>query len=364
MKIKEIINFLEDIAPLYYQEDYDNSGLIIGDKDQDISNVLITIDCTESVIEEAVSRDCNLIISHHPIIFRGLKKLSEDNYVQRTVNKAIKNDISIYAMHTNLDNIYNGVSSSIAERIGLKNTHVLAPKNNMLRSLVVYCPSSHSKVLKEALFDSGAGNIGDYNKCSFTSSGIGTFLPNDGADPFVGEVGQLHMEKEDKIEVVYLIKDELNILYAMKQTHPYEEIAYQTYQLNNKYNLVGSGIVGELEEEIDSIDFLHHIKKVMKTESIRYTSLVKESIKKVAVCGGSGSSFLYNAKKVGADIYITSDFKYHEFFDADKDIIIADIGHYESEQFTKELIYDFLVKKFTKFAILLSKERTNPINYL
>ena len=364
MKIKDVINFLEDIAPLYYQEEYDNSGLIIGDKNQEITNVLITIDCTESVISEAISRDCNLIIAHHPIIFKGLRKLSEDNYVQRTVNKAIKNNISVYAIHTNLDNIYNGVSFRIAKRIGLKNTHVLAPKHNMLRSLMVYCPSSHSKVLKEALFDAGAGNIGDYNKCSFTSSGVGTFLPVDGADPFLGNIGQLHVGNEDKIEVVYLIKDELNILYSMKKAHPYEEIAYHIFDLNNEYNLVGTGIFGELEEEKDSLEFLNHVKKVMKTESIRYTSLIKEKIKKVAVCGGSGSSLLSNAKKVGADIYITSDFKYHEFFDADKDIIIADIGHYESEQFTKELIYDFLVKKFTKFAILLSKEKTNPINYL
>ena len=364
MKIKDIINYLEEIAPLSYQEEYDNSGLIIGDQEEEVRGVLITLDCTEDVVNEAINEKCNLIITHHPIIFKGLKKINNSNYVERTVISCIKNNIAVYAIHTNLDNIYDGVNARIADMLGLKKTKILSPKNDLLRQLVVYCPMKESDSLKDALFAAGAGSLGNYDKCSFSLIGTGSFYPNQGSDPFVGEKGKMHFEEEERIEVIYPKHKEREILSVMYNCHPYEEIAYQIYILENKCQTVGAGIVGELKTPVNSLDFIKYVKKIMKSGCVKHTEIVKKKIKQVAICGGSGSFLLHQAIASNSDIFITSDFKYHEFFDANKRIIIADIGHYESEQFTKDLIYDLLVKKFTKFAIRLSKINTNPINYL
>ena len=364
MKIKEITRFLEEFAPLHYQEGYDNCGLIIGDESVEISGVLITLDCIENVVDEAITTGCNLIVAHHPIIFSGLKKLNGKNYIERTVIKAIKNDIAIYATHTNLDNVHNGVSAKIAEKLGLENCKVLAPKSDLLRQLVVYCPVNNSEELKSALYKAGAGKIGNYENCSFSSVGEGTYKANDGAKPFAGEIGEIHSEEEERIEVIFFKHKERAVLSAMQSIHPYEEVSHQIFILENKHQLVGSGIIGELKSAIASELFLKQLKDVMRTDCIKHTTIVNETIERVAVCGGSGSFLLEKAKQEGADIYISADFKYHEFFDAEKEIIIADIGHYESEQFTKDLIYDLLSKNFTKFAVRLSKVNTNPIKYL
>ena len=364
MKIKEITQFLEGIVPLSYQENYDNSGLIIGDENTEVSSVLICLDSVEEVIEEAIENNCNLIIAHHPIIFSGLKKLNGKNHVERTIIKAIQNNIAIYAIHTNLDNVKGGVSSKIANILDLKNQKILAPKKDLLRKLEVYVPKNHADELQDALFLVGAGEVGEYKNCSFQTEGIGTFLPSNNANPVIGNSGKQEKVEEVKIEVVFPKDIERRLILEMKKTHPYEEIAYQTYILDNIFPNVGSGIVGELDEEISSSVFLKKVKTLMKMDCIRYTNLVRKNIKKVVVCGGSGSFLLNKAKSVGADIFITADFKYHEFFNADNDIIIADIGHYESEQFTKELIYDLLINNFSKFAVRLSKVNTNPINYL
>jgi len=364
MNIKQITNFLESYAPLEYQESYDNCGLIIGDANAEVKGALITLDCTEAIIDEAIATGCNLVIAHHPIIFSGLKKLNGSNYIERAVIKAIKNDIAIYAIHTNLDNVHNGVSAKIAEKLGLENCKILAPKSDLLRQLVVYCPNANAETLKTALFEAGAGTIGDYDQCSFTSIGKGTFRANENCTPFVGEIGENHTENEDRIEVIYPKFKERAILDAMEVAHPYEQVAHQIYVLDNKHQLVGSGIIGELKTPVDAQVFLKNLKLNMQTDCVRHTSLVKQQIKTVAVCGGSGSFLLKNAMAAKADIFITADFKYHEFFDAENKIVIADIGHYESEQFTKDLIYDLLVKNFTKFAVRLSKVNTNPIKYL
>ena len=364
MNIKQITNFLESYAPLEYQESYDNCGLIIGDANAEVKGALITLDCTEAIIDEAIATGCNLVIAHHPIIFSGLKKLNGSNYIERAVIKAIKNDIAIYAIHTNLDNVHNGVSAKIAEKLGLENCKILAPKSDLLRQLVVYCPTANAETLKTALFEAGAGTIGDYDQCSFTSIGKGTFRANENCTPFVGEIGENHTENEDRIEVIYPKFKERAILDAMEVAHPYEQVAHQIYVLDNKHQLVGSGIIGELNVPVEAQVFLKNLKLNMQTDCVRHTSLVKQQIKTVAVCGGSGSFLLKNAMAAKADIFITADFKYHEFFDAENKIVIADIGHYESEQFTKDLIYDLLVKNFTKFAVRLSKVNTNPIKYL
>jgi len=364
MKIKQVTSFLESYAPLEYQESYDNCGLIVGDFNAEVNGSLITLDCTEAIIDEAIATGCNLVIAHHPIIFSGLKKLNGSNYIERTVIKAIKNDIAIYAIHTNLDNVHNGVSAKIAEKLGLENCKILVPKSDLLRQLVVYCPTANAKTLKTALFEAGAGTIGDYDQCSFTSIGKGTFRANENCTPFVGEIGENHTENEDRIEVIYPKVKERAILDAMEVAHPYEKVAHQIYVLENKHQLVGSGIIGELNTPVESQVFLKNLKLNMQTDCVRHTTLVKQQIKTVAVCGGSGSFLLKNAIAAQADIFITADFKYHEFFDAENKIVIADIGHYESEQFTKDLIYDLLVKNFTKFAVRLSKVNTNPIKYL
>ena len=364
MNIKQVTNFLESYAPLQYQESYDNCGLIVGDAKLEVKGALITLDCTEAIIDEAIATGCNLVIAHHPIVFGGLKKLNGSNYIERTVIKAIKNDIAIYAIHTNLDNVHNGVSAKIAEQLGLENCKILAPKSDLLRQLVVYCPLDNAEELKSALYEVGAGTVGDYDQCSFSSVGKGTFRANENCNPFVGEIGEQHTEDEERIEVIYPKFKERAVLNAMNIAHPYEEVAHQIYVLENKHQLVGSGIVGELNEAVDVEVFLKSLKMNMQTDCVRYTPLVKRKIKTVAVCGGSGSFLLKNAIAAKADIFITADFKYHEFFDAENKIVIADIGHYESEQFTKDLIYDLLVKNFTKFAVRLSKVNTNPIKYL
>ncbi len=364
MKIKEIINSLEQWAPRSYQESYDNSGLIVGDPNMELTSALITLDATEDVIQEAIQHQCNLVIAHHPIVFRGLKQLNGKNYVERVVIKAIKNDIAIYAIHTNLDNVINGVNHKIAEKIGLVNTRILAPKNEVLSKLVTFVPTKNKSKVLEAMFKAGAGQVGNYDHCSFQLEGTGTFRPNEKANPHIGERNQLESVDESRIEVILPKHLEGNVLNALRQSHPYEEVAYYLTDLTNKHQEVGSGMVGELAKPMKSTDFLHHLKEAMELNCIRHTEMVHEEIKKVAVCGGAGSFLLRNAIGARADVFITGDFKYHEFFDAEDKIIIADIGHYESEKFTKDLIYDYLKENLTNIALRLSNVNTNPINYL
>ncbi len=364
MKLREITNHLESFAPLAYQESYDNSGLICGHQDMEITGAIICLDSTEAVIDEAIANKCNLVIAHHPIVFSGIKKFNGKNYVERVIIKAIQNNIAIYAAHTNLDNVHNGVNAKIAEKIGLINCKILAPQNNTLKKLITLCPDDKASIVRNALFESGAGAIGNYDECSFNTSGTGTFKAGEGTNPYVGEKGKQHQEKETKIEVIYPGYLESKLLKALFLSHPYEEVPYDLIPLTNANNMVGAGMVGELEKEMDETVFLNHLKKVMKAEGIRYTALQGKKVKKVAVCGGSGSFLLGNAKSSGADVFVTADYKYHQFFDAENQIVIADIGHYESEQYTMELFYEILSGKFTTFALHLSKINTNPINYL
>ncbi len=328
----------------------------------EIRGALICLDSTEPIIDEAIATNCNLVIAHHPIVFSGLKKLTGKNYVERTIIKAIRNDIAIYAIHTNLDNVSTGVNQAICNRLGIKNTRILSPKSGILKKLVTYCPEDHSGKVLAALFSAGAGGIGNYDECSFSTNGTGTFRGNESSNPVVGEKGVRHNEPENRIEVIFRDFDQQKILKALRDAHPYEEIAYDVYTLDNQYNLVGSGMIGELEKSLPVKEFLELLKNRMQTGCIRYTHFAK-TVSKVAVCGGSGSFLLGDALKAGADAFVTADFKYHQFFDADEKILVADIGHYESEQFTKELIYSELKGKFTTFALRLSEHNTNPINY-
>lgn len=363
MKIKEITNFLESLAPLSSQESYDNAGLIVGSNNDEVNSVLISLDCTEEIVQEAIDKNCQMIISHHPIVFKGLKKFNGKNYVERTVIKAIKNNIALYAIHTNLDNYRHGVNEEIANRIGLINTRILAPKENVLMKLVTYVPNDAKENVLDALFDAGAGHIGNYSNCSFSGEGEGTFLPNERANPTAGEHGKLSRDAEYKIEVLVNSHVKNQVYGALLDAHPYEEVAYEWIPIANRNQDEGAGLVGELEVEINEEDFLREIKNKFNCGAIRHTEFRNKPIKKVALCGGSGSFLLNQAKGSGADIFITGDFKYHEFFDAEGQIIIADIGHFESEQYTTNLLGDILTKKFPNFAVNLTGINTNPIKY-
>ena len=364
MQVKTITHFLESLAPLSYQEDYDNSGLIVGDPEMNITGALISLDCTEEIIDEAISKGCNLVISHHPIVFKGLKKFSNKTYVERALIKAIKNEVALYAIHTNFDNILEGVNAKICEIINLKNYSILAPKPNLLKKIVTYVPITQAEQVRAALFDAGAGNIGNYSECSFSMNGQGTFKAGENSNAFVGDKGLRHQENETRIEVIYPVNRERQILVALHLSHPYEEVAYDLHSISNNFHEVGSGMIGSLDEEMDAIDFLNYVKEKLKIKVIRHTALINKKIKRVAVCGGAGSFLLPNAIMAGADVFITADFKYHEFFDADQKIIVADVGHYESEQFTQELLFNLITKKFPSFVLLLTEQNTNPINYL
>jgi dinuclear metal center YbgI/SA1388 family protein len=364
MKLHELTNYLESLAPLAYQEDYDNSGLIVGHPDKEINSALVSLDCTEAVVDDAIAKGCQVIVSHHPIVFKGLKKLNGKTYVERVIEKAIKNNIAIYAIHTNLDAVANGVNARICETLGLTDCRILAPKHGLLKKLVTYVPVNYADKVRAALFAAGAGQIGNYTEVSFNTEGTGTFKAGENADPFVGEKGIIQKEPEIKIEVVYPVNLENKILVALFMEHPYEEVAYDLYALTNQYQTVGSGMVGELAEPIDELAFLQMVKYKMNAGAIRYTKLRHKPVKRVAVCGGSGSFLLKNAISAGADVFVTADFKYHEFFDAEEKLVIADIGHFESEQFTQNLIVELIKKKFANFAVRLTEVNTNPIKYL
>jgi len=363
MKIKEITSYLESIAPLAYQETYDNSGLIVGNPNDEVTKALISLDCTEEIVDEAIAKGCDIIISHHPIVFKGLKKFNNKNYVERTVIKAIKHNIALYAIHTNLDNVLGGVSSKIADKLELVNHAILSPKSGLLKKLVVYVPRAHVEEVRQALFDAGAGSIGDYDQCSYNTAGYGTFRPLAGANPAIGEIGTQERVEETKIEVIFPQQLERQVLVSMLAAHPYEEVAYHTIAVDNKLHYVGSGAIGNLEEAMEAHDFLTYLKEKLNLNVIRHTKLSDKKIQRVAVCGGAGGFLLNEAKRSGADIFITADYKYHEFFDAENDIVIADIGHYESEQFTQELLLEIIQKKFVNFAVLLTGIDTNPIKY-
>ena len=363
MKLSQLTAYLESLAPLAYQEDYDNAGLIVGQPEQEIRQALVSLDCTEAVVDEAIATNCQVIISHHPIVFKGLKKFNSKTYVERVVEKAIRNNIALYAIHTNLDSIMTGVNAKICEILGVKNCRILVPRHNLLKKLVTYVPGSHADAVRNALFEAGAGNIANYSECSFNAEGTGTFKGNDSTNPYVGEPGVRHLENELRIETVYPANLESKILMALVLAHPYEEVAYDLYSLTNQHQQVGSGMIGDLEIPVEEESFLFDLKEKMRAHVIRHTALTGKHIKRVAVCGGSGGFLLKHAIAAGADIFVTSDYKYHEFFDAEGKLVIADIGHFESEQFTQQLLYDLIKKKFPSLNILITEVNTNPVKY-
>jgi len=363
MKISDVVRLLEETAPPAYQESYDNAGLLTGNPQWDCTGIICTLDATEEVINEARRKNCNLVVAHHPIIFGGLKKITGRNYVERTVITAIKNDVAIYAIHTNLDNIIQGVNNKIADKLGMINRSVLAPKTGELMKLYTFVPLEHAERVRSALFEAGGGNIGNYSETSFNAEGTGTFKGNDAASPYVGERGMRHEEKEIKIEVVFAAYLQKNMIAALLKNHPYEEVAYDLVALANSYTQVGSGLVGYLPAPVAEEQFLQQLKLAFGLKVIKHTPLLGKPIGKIALCGGAGSFLTKNAIASGAGIYITADVKYHEFFDACGHLVLADIGHWESEQYTIDLLFDILQSKFPTFAVLKTEVKTNPVEY-
>ncbi len=361
MKIKDIISSLEEFAPPQLQENYDNTGLNIGNPNDIVKGVLITLDVTPEVINEAIENQCNLIISHHPLIFGKLKSITGSNHIEKCIITAIKNDISIYCGHTNFDSVSNGVSHKICKKLGLENTRILAPKEDFLLKLAVFVPKTHVIEVRDALFNAGAGNIGNYDSCSFNTEGSGSFKAGDNTNPYVGKKGEIHFEEEIKIETVFPKHIKGRVISSMLNAHPYEEVAYDIYKIENRWNSAGLGMLAELKEPVSEEIFMDLVKDKFNLSMIRHSPLINKEIKKVAVCGGSGASFISSAMYSKADVYITGDIKYHDYFLAENKILLLDIGHYESEQFTKEIFYDIIMKKNPNFAVRFSKIITNPI---
>lgn len=364
MKIKEILQTIEQLAPIPLQESFDNSGVQIGNVNQEAKAALLCIDVTEAVVDEAVALGCNLIISHHPLAFRSFKSLTGKNYVERCMIKACKHDIVIYAAHTNLDNADQGINHYLAKLLDLQHIRILSPQEDKLLKLVTFVPHTHAELVRNAIFNAGAGNIGGYDSCSYNVDGQGTFRAGDNTNPFCGEIGELHIENEVRIEVVLPVFKQRDVLQALLAVHPYEEPAYDFYKLQNSWSQAGSGIVGTLPEEVDEEDFLYHIKDTFHLKTLMHSALRGNTVRDVAICSGGGAFLIPKAIGYGADVFITGEAKYNDYYDVEDKILLATVGHYESEIFTKNVFYDVISEKYPTFALYMSGTDTNPVNYL
>ncbi len=364
MTVKEIISIIEEFAPLGYQESYDNAGLLVGNNSSNVNSILLTVDVTPEVIDEALARDANLIVAHHPIIFKGLKRLTGSTSTEQTVIKAIRHGIAIYCAHTNLDMVWNGVSAAAASKLGLVDISILAPSSDQLVKLATFVPHSHAEHVRMALFNAGAGQIGNYDQCSFNLEGKGTFRAGDQTNPYTGQKGEIHQESETRVEVIVPKPILSRVIDQLISAHPYEEVAYDIFPLLNKNPRAGLGVVGDLPKPQTEIEFLKKVKRIFGSGCIKHSTFIGKMIERVALCGGSGAELIKDAIASKADVFITGDVKYHSFFDAEGKLVIADVGHFESEQFTIDIFYELLTKKIPNFAVLKSNVKTNPINYV
>jgi dinuclear metal center YbgI/SA1388 family protein len=363
MKLADLVKAFDEFASFSLQENYDNSGIQYGQPNRLVNKGLICVDVTEAIIEEAIEKGCDVVISHHPLIFCGIKKLTGKHYTERVLVKAIQKDIAIISVHTNLDTIFSGVNNILAQKLGLENLALLQERQGLMKKLVTYCPADKAEGVRAAIFEAGAGHIGEYDCCSFNMHGEGSFRAGDNADPYVGEKGELHFEKEVRIETILPAWKQNAVIDALIRAHPYEEVAYDMYAMDNSFNKAGTGMMGTFKDPLSEKEFLTRLKKVLGSGCIRHSELTGKQIRKVALCGGSGSFMREKAIAAAADAFVTADIKYHDFFDADGKILLADVGHYESEQFTKEILHDVVRKKFTNFALLISDRSTNPVRY-
>ncbi|MFY8188161.1 MAG: Nif3-like dinuclear metal center hexameric protein [Flavobacterium sp.] len=363
MKLKEFCAQLDAIWPLAYAETYDNVGLLVGDVNSEITGVLVCHDALEACVDEAIHNNCNVVVCFHPILFSGLKKITGKSYVEKAVMKAIKNDVAIFAIHTALDNHPKGVNKIICDRLGLLNSKVLIPKEQYIKKLVTFTPAENFDHLREALFKAGAGTIGNYDKCSFSSDGVGTYRGGEDSNPVIGAKHELMQATEKKLEVTFEKHLQNKILTALFEHHIYEEVAFEIYSLDNLHQNIGLGRIGILPEPMDEISFLNLVKSTFGCGIIRHSTFLGKKIQKVAVLGGSGASAIKNALQQGAEAFLTADLKYHDFYTAENQLLLCDIGHFESERFTKNYIVEILTKNFPNFAIILSEQNTNPVKY-
>lgn len=364
MKIQEVTDYLDSRLLPYYQESWDNAGLQAGDSTQDISGALICLDVTPDVVDEAVARHCNLIVSHHPLLFSGVKRITPTTQTGRLLMHILQHNLCVYAAHTNLDNLCWGVSGELAKRIGLQNCHVLDPMPDKLKKLITYCPSAQAEAVRNALFEAGAGCIGGYDACSYNLQGTGTFRAGNDCHPFCGQRGELHLEPETRIEVIYESRIEAALVAALIAAHPYEEPAYDLLPITNAYSRIGAGAYGTLPRPVNTMEFLAQVKRTLHLPVIRCSQPCKTQVQRVALCGGSGAFLIDKAKRAAADIYLCGDLKYHEFQQAEGEIILADIGHYESEQFAKDIIYRVMSEKFCTFAVQTAQRDKGYIYYI
>lgn len=361
--LQDLMRVLEQAAPLAYQESYDNAGLQCGDPRMEVRGVLIALDCTPAVVEEAVRRGCNVVVAHHPLIFKPLKRLTGANEVEQTLLKAIRHEVALYAAHTNLDNVRHGVNRKLAEKLGLTNLRILDPKPGLLAKLITYVPPAHTETVLQALYQAGAGQVGDYSACSFRTEGTGTFTPGAGTDPFIGRRGEPETVREERVEVLLPLHLQHAALRALQQAHPYEEVAYEIIRLENLNQEVGSGMIGELPEALPPHEFRQRLKAALGVPVVKHTEF-EAPIRKVALCGGAGSFLIGKARAAGADAYVTGDLKYHEYFAAEGRLLLCDVGHFESEQFTGEIFRDLLMGNFgSTFALFIAETLTNPVRY-
>ncbi len=363
MYIQDIVRFLDEIFPPAYAETFDNTGLLTGDPQEPLKGILVSHDTTEAVVEEALAEGKNLIVSFHPIIFHGLKRLTGRDYVERTVMKAIRHGIAVYSPHTAMDNHLRGVSYLTLQKLGLKNIRVLLPREKTIAQLVTYVPHEQAEKVRSALFSAGAGHIGNYEECSYNLEGYGTFKAKEGANPFVGEINQRHTEPETRISVIFPVHLQKKVLHAMYEAHPYEEPAYEIFITENDNPEVGIGSIGEWDKPMAETDFLDLVKEKLQVPFVKHSELTGKKITKVASVGGSGSFAIDAARQAGADVFITGDLKYHDFFKAENQILLVDAGHYETERFVCDHLVEILSEKFSKFAVTKSKTNTNPVNY-
>lgn len=363
MNINEVIKALEIFAPPDLQEEYDNAGWIVGQEDQETAGCLVCLDVTEEVMEEAVNKNCHLVISHHPLIFEPLKRITGKTMTEKIVVKAIEQGIAIYSMHTNLDNVSHGVNEALGGKLGLTKLKILSRKRGALKKLVTFCPEDHAGKVRDAIFHEGAGHIGEYDQCSFNAEGFGSFRGGDATNPFVGKKGEVHFEPEIRIETIFPAWLEKPVLNALLDAHPYEEVAYDIYTLDNLYDKAGAGMIGELPAEIPLEEFLQMMKDVLKTPYVRHSQPTGNNVRKVAICGGAGSFLMPEAIRQQADVFVSADIKYHSFQEAVGKLVIIDAGHFETEQFTCDLIAGYLIEKFPNFAVLISENLINPVNY-
>ena len=362
--IRDILREIERIAPPSLQESYDHTGLQVGDVNQPARGALLCLDVTEAVVDEAIAHGCNLIIAHHPLLFHPLRELTGADYVQRCVAKACRHDVVIYAAHTNLDNAAGGVNDHLSKLLGLRATRILRPLSDSLLKLVTFVPESHADAVRAALANAGAGHIGAYDACSFSAPGEGRFRASEGCRPYVGTVGELHVEPEVRIETALPRHLRSAVVRALLAAHPYEEVAYDLYPLSNAWSQAGSGVVGELVEPMNEQDFLCLLKDTLAVPCVRHTALRGRPIRRVALCGGSGAFLWRDAVAAGADAFVTGEAKYNDFFDVEDRLLLAVIGHYESEVPTVDLFHKIISDKHPTFALHNTKTNTNPIKYL